>query len=315
VPGSDGGDGGSPAGTLTMGGKNIGDTLTSHNVTWGWFEGGFDNGFVPGHGKRPTTAQICSESHKNVGGNAVTGYIPHHEPFEYYASTANPMHKPPTSVAMVGHTDQANHQYDIADFFAAAKAGHLPSVSYLKAPAYQDGHAGYSDPLDEQAWLATTINQLESLPTWKSTAVVVTWDDSDGWYDHNLGELVTQSQTSLDALTGTGQCGNSLSQVPVNSAGQPEQGKCGVGPRLPFLVISPWARPNWVDNNFIDQSSVVKFIEQNWKLSGLSNGAADAAAGSILSMFNFSHPSAHKLILNPATGEPVSSSGSQRHRS
>ena len=114
-------------------------------------------------------------------------YSPHHEPFEYYASTANPMHKPPTSVAMVGHTDQANHQYDTADFFAAANAGNLPAVSYLKAPKYQDGHAGYSDPLDEQTWLADTINQLQSLPTWRSTAVVVTYDDSDGWYDHVLG--------------------------------------------------------------------------------------------------------------------------------
>ena len=43
----------------------------------------------------------------------MTDYIPHHEPFQYYASTANPMHLPPTSVAKIGHTDQANHQYDL----------------------------------------------------------------------------------------------------------------------------------------------------------------------------------------------------------
>ena len=188
-------------------------------------------------------------------------------------------------------------------------------MAFLTAPKYQDAHAGYSDPADEQTWLTDTINQLEALPTWKSTAVLITYDDSDGWYDHDLGQLVTQSQTSLDALTGTGQCGSSVSQVPVNSAGQPEQGKCGVGPRLPFLVISPWARPNWVDNTFTDQSSVVKFIEYNWKLPGLGNGAADTAAGSILSMFDFAHPSAHRLLLSPTTGEPVSSSGNQRHRS
>ena len=119
-----------------------------------------------------------------MGGATHDDYSPHHEPFEYYASTANPMHKPPTSVGMIGRTDQANHQYDIADFWAAADAGNLPEVSYLKAPKYQDGHAGYSDPLDEQTWLVDTINHLESLSTWKSTAVVVTWDDSDGWYDH-----------------------------------------------------------------------------------------------------------------------------------
>ena len=316
LPSADGGDGGTPAGTITMGGNNIGAELTKAKLTWGWFEGGFDDGFVPGHGTAPTVAQICSETHQNVGGATQNDYSPHHEPFEYYASTANPMHKPPTSVAMVGHNDQANHQYDIADFFAAAKAGNLPAVSYLKAPKYQDGHAGYSDPLDEQTWLADTVNQIEALPTWKSTAIVIAYDDSDGWYDHVLGPLVTQSQTSLDALTATGQCGSTASQVPVNSKGQPEQGRCGVGPRLPFLVISPWARSNWVDNTFTDQSSVVKFIEFNWHLPALGNGAADTAAGSILSMFNFNskagNPPNHALFLNPSTGEPTTKAAALR---
>jgi phospholipase C len=315
LPSADGGDGDTPAGTLTMGGNNIGEELTHANVTWGWFEGGFDNGYIPGHGTPPTTAQVCAESHKNVGGSSVVDYIPHHEPFQYYASTANPMHKPPSSVNMIGHTDQANHQYDIADFWAAADTGNLPSVSYLKAPGYQDGHAGYSDPLDEQTWLAGTINHLESLPTWRSTAIVITWDDSDGWYDHVLAPIITQSQTSLDELTGTGQCGSKLSQVPVNSAGQQEQGKCGLGPRLPFLVISPWARSNYVDNTLLDQSSVVKFVEYNWHLPALGNGAADTAAGSILSMFDFQagHPTNQALFLDPSTGEPVSQSWAAQH--
>ena len=277
LPGSDGGDGGKAAGTITMGGKNIGDELTASDTTWGWFQGGFDNGYVPGQGTPPTTAQICSETHKNVGGATVDDYSPHHEPFEYYASTANPMHLPPTSVAMVGQTDQANHQYDIADFFAAAKAGNLPAVSYLKAPKYQDGHAGYSDPLDEQTWLVNTINQLESLPTWKSTAIVIAYDDSDGWYDHVLAPVLMQSQTSLDALTGTGLCGSQLSQVPLNSDSQPEQGKCGLGDRQPFLVISPWTKSNYVSHTLIDQSSVVKFIEYNWRLPALGNGAFDTS--------------------------------------
>ncbi len=308
IPGPDGGDGGTAAGTLTMGGNNIGDELTSSKVTWGWFQGGFDNGYVPGHGTPPTTAQICSETHQNVGGATVDDYSPHHEPFEYYASTANPMHLPPTSVSTIGRTDQANHQYDIADFWAAADAGHLPSVSYLKAPKYQDGHAGYSDPLDEQTWLAGTINHLENLPTWKSTAVIITWDDSDGWYDHVLGPVISESQTALDALTATGQCGSQLSQVPVNSANQPEQGKCGVGPRLPFLVISPFAKSNFVDHTLIDQSAVVKFVEYNWGLPAMGNGAADTAAGSILSMFDFRGDRNPPLFLDSSTGEPQ-----QRH--
>jgi phospholipase C len=303
LPSSDGGDGHTPASTLAMGGNNVGEELTTANLTWGWFEGGFDNGYVPGHGTPPTTAQTCAEQHENVGGSEVTDYFPHHEPFEYFASTANPMHLPPTSVAAIGHTDQANHQYDIADFWAAADAGNLPAISYLKAPAYQDGHAGYSDPIDEQTWLTTTINHLESLPTWGSTAVVITWDDSDGWYDSILGPIVTQSQTSLDALTGPDQCGTDVKEVPMNSAGEPEQGQCGVGPRLPFMVISPFAKSNFVSSLFIDQSSVVTFIEYNWHLPALGNGAQDTDAGSILSMFDFSRTNP-PLFLDPTTGQP-----------
>ncbi len=305
LPSSDGGDGGTAAGTITMGGSNIGTELSSSKVTWGWFQGGFDKGFVPGHGKPPTTAKICSQTGTNVGGGTSVSYSPHHEPFEYYASTANPMHLPPTSVEMVGKTDQANHQYDIANFWAAIKSGDLPAVSYLKAPKFQDGHAGYSDPLDEQTWLVDTINRLQSLPTWKSTAIVLAWDDSDGWYDHQLGTVLSQSQTSLDALTGTGMCGSMASQVPLNSANQPEQGKCGLGDRQPFLVISPYTKSNYVDHTLTDQSSVVKFIEYNWGLPALGNGASDTAAGSILSMFNFSSPNFKPLFLNPITGQPI----------
>ncbi len=307
LPRADRGDNDSPGATITMGGNNIGEELTTSDITWGWFEGGFDNGYVPGQGTRPTTAQICSGAHDNVGGVLETDYSPHHEPFEYYASTANPMHLPPTSVAMIGHSDQANLQYDSADFFAAADAGHLPAVSYLKAPRYEDGHGNNSDPLDEQTWLANTINQLESLPTWKSTAVIITWDDSDGWYDSILGPLQTQSQVSaIDALTDPGLCGNDPSQVPLNSSNKPEEGRCGVGPRLPFLVISPWAKSNYVDSTLIDQSSIVKFIEYNWGLPAMGNGAADTDAGSIASMFDFhGHGDNPPLFLNPNTGEPI----------
>jgi phospholipase C len=305
LPSADGGDGRAPASMLEMGGNNIGEELTTSDIPWGWFEGGFDDGYVPGQGTAPTTAQICSQTNTNVGGNSVVAYIPHHEPFQYYASTANPMHLPPSSVSMIGKSDQANHQYDIADFWAAANAGNLPAVSYLKAPAYQDGHAGYSDPIDEQNWLVSTINHLQSLPTWRSTAVVVTWDDSDGWYDHVLAPILSQSQTSLDTLTGTGQCGDTASLVSQNSDGQPEQGKCGLGPRLPFLVISPWAKYNYVDSTVIDQSSIVKFIEFNWGLPAMGNGAADTSAGSILPMFDFSGGAPRPfLFLKPSTGRP-----------
>ena len=89
---------------------------------------------------------MCGATHTNIGGNAVVDYIPHHNPFSYYASTANPHHLPPSSIKAVGKTDQANHNYDLSVFAKAVKAKSLPAVSFLKAAAYQDGHGGYSDP-------------------------------------------------------------------------------------------------------------------------------------------------------------------------
>ena len=289
--------------TIGMGGENIGDLLDTARITWGWFEGGFEYpGYVPGHYDPSKASLDCTGQHKDIGGVEETDYSPHHEPFQYFRSTSNPQHLPPTSIAMVGHQDQANHQYDLADFYAAAAAGNLPAVSYLKAARYQDGHAGYSDPLDEQHFLVDTINFLEKLPTWKSTAVVITWDDSDGWYDHVIGPIITQSQTAMDALTGTGTCG-------TNAPPDGQQARCGVGPRLPALVISPFAKRNFVDGTFTDQSSIVRLIEDNW-LNGqrIGGGSADAMAGTLYNMFDFSKPSNRKLFLNPVTGEPANGS-------
>jgi phospholipase C len=292
----------SGATTIQMGGKNIGDLLNQGGVTWGWFQGGFASpNYVSGKPSTDQLSAVCTGAHDNVAGASETDYSVHHEPFQYYASTANPQHLPPTSVSEIGREDQANHQYDIKDFWAAADSGNLPSVSYLKAPEYQDGHAGYSDPIDEQAWLASTIDQLESLPSWNSTAIVIAYDDSDGWYDHQAAPIINQSQTPKDTLSGTGQCGTNTAAVPDG-----QQGRCGPGMRQPLLVISPYSRVNYVDSELTTQSSIVRFIEDNW-LGGESVGGAsdDATAGTLDGMFDFRHPTARPLFLNPSTGEPI----------
>lgn len=279
--------------TAALSGKNVGDLLNAKNLTWGWFQGGF----------RPSATTngvaACGTAHTNIGGASVTDYIPHHEPFQYYKSTSNPHHLPPSSPAAIGKTDQANHQYDLSDFWTAANAGNLPSVSFLKAAAYQDGHAGYSDPLDEQHFLVDTINRLQRLPTWRDTAIVISYDDSDGWYDHVLGPVVSPSNdATYDALTGTGQCG-------TPRAGS-YSGRCGYGPRLPLLVISPYANRNFVDHSVTDQSSILRFIEDNWNLGRIGDQSFDALAGSLNNMFHFTWGhSDYKFILDPTTGEPV----------
>ncbi len=279
---------------VAMTGTNVGDLLNAQGVTWGWFEGGF----TP-TGYTSTGKAVCGSSHTNIGGASVTDYSPHHEPFQYYASTSNPHHLPPSSPSMIGKSDQANHQYDLASFWTAADSGNLPAVSFLKAPKYQDGHPGYSDPLDEQNFIVSTINHLETLKSWKSTAVIIAYDDSDGWYDHVMGPIAMQSSDpTYDALLGAGLCGT----TPAGGYSD----RCGYGPRLPFLVISPYAKQNYVDSTLTDQSSILRFIEYNWNVGTIGNQSFDVLAGSILNMFDFSHGGgAGKLFLDPTTGLPT----------
>jgi hypothetical protein len=158
---------------VTMGTVTIGDMLSAAGVTWGSFVGGFNLTIV-----NPNGTTGCNRSSTGLAGTTAD-YIPHHSFFNYYTSTSNPKHTQPASISEIGNAGPANHQYDIQDFFTAAAAGNLPAVSFLKAPAYQDGHAGYSDPLDEQTFLVNTINFLETLPTWSNTAVIIMYDDSD----------------------------------------------------------------------------------------------------------------------------------------
>jgi phospholipase C len=350
---------------VSLTGQNIGDELNTAGLSWGWFQGGFNptttfaqatailnpgqptSTFTPDQFKgkfatAPASDQgLCNAVHAvgpAVGGTGGTvagpnnfgnkdDYIAHHEPFQYYASTANPHHLAPASLAAIGTDTQsfvngvpqfntANHNYDMSSFDALVAAisrgylspDHLPAVSFLKAPGFQDGHAAYSDPLDEQQFIVNEINALEHTPDWSSTAVVISYDDSDGWYDHVFSGIHNTSNTATvatppgpqDFLTGTGLCGDTTKQVPL--AGQ--SGRCGYGPRLPLLVISPFAKRNFVDHTLTDQSSVIRFVEDNWRLPRIA-GSFDAIAGSLINMFNFHNDNNKKLFLDPVTGEVV----------
>src|SRR5579863_434482 len=281
------------AGTLVqMTGKNVGDLLNDQGVTWGWFYGDFaSNALVNGKA-------ICSNT-----------YNSHYDPFQYYASTANPHHLPPSSVALIGHTDQANHQYDLNSFWSALAGGSLPAVSFLKAQTLFTGHPTDSDPLHEQQFLVNTINRLQQSPYWKDMAIIITYDDSGGWYDHVIPPIINPSNDPAhDALGG-----------PDNLCGTPAPGayqdRCGYGERLPFLVISPYAKRNYVDHATIDTSSILRFIEANWGLGFIDGpneplagqGSFDRIAGSIEGMFDFERsPQIRPLILDETTGGVVS---------
>jgi phospholipase C len=288
--------------TITMTSPNIGDLLNNQGVTWGWFY----QDFTPQSGS--------SNSHAVCLGI----YNPHFDPFMYYASTANPHHLPPSSPEMIGHIgDQSNHQYDLNAFFTALGNGNLPSVSFVKFDVLDTGHPADSNPANEQRSLVTTINAIQQSKEWSSTAIIVTYDDSDGWYDHVSPPIVNPSNdSSLDSTC--------LSPaIPLGGF----LDRCGYGPRLPFLAISPFAKRNYVDSAVIDQTSILRFIEENWGLGfidgpnppaaagagtnnlappGATPASFDQLAGSILGLFDFTAPpNLRPLILNPTTGEVV----------
>jgi phospholipase C len=302
---------------VAMSGKNIGDLLNTAGLTWGWFQGGFDLTLTNPNGtfgcNRTTTSPFT--------GVTAADYVDHHAPFQYYATTRNLAHTRPTSPATVGSSsDPANHQYDIHDFFDALSAGNLPAVSFLKAPAFQDAHPGNSSPLDEQAFVVNVVNTLMQSPFWNTTAIILAYDDSDGWYDHQQAPSIINGSfastandggtSNVDTLSGPGACGiqGTTPQLPgPNSAGAAVNGRCGPGVRTPLLVISPWAKPNFVDHTFTIQTSITRFIEDNWTLGRIGGGSFDAIANSINNMFNFtgSTPTnTNAPILSTTTGQP-----------
>jgi phospholipase C len=290
--------------TASMTGRNIGDLLNERGVTWGWFQGGFEpSSHVAG---RP----VCGQEMANVGGAGQKSYVMHHEPFEYYTSTANLEHVSPSSVSEVGHSDptttkwseRVNHQYDLSWFKKSIEAEDMPQVSFLKPPAAENGHAGNSDPLDEQKFLTEEINTIQNSQYWKNTAIFIAYDDSDGWYDHQVGPTLFPSHTTADKLNGAEACQfkNASSLVEHDS-------RCGLGPRLPFMLISPFAKSNYVDNTLTEQSSIIKFVEQNWSLGSIGAGSEDVDSGTVDNMFEFGNAQrAPKVILNETSGEVTS---------
>lgn len=166
----------------------------------------------------------------------------------------------------------------------------------------------------------TAVNAIEQSPFWRDTLIFITYDDSDGWYDHVAAPIVNQStDASNDAIfgnpkAGTGSCASPGVALPTGALND----RCGLGVRLSFLVISPFAKPNYVDHSLNDITSILRFIEYNWNLGTIGDPQSFdvLASGSILGMFDFEHfhgddhsADTRRLILDPSTGQPVDYSG------
>jgi phospholipase C len=228
----------------------IGNALSDHHISWGYFGEGYGNGTV--------SAQYCGIC----------------DPMQYSASIM-------TNPALRKHV-----QHGLTDFLSQAQSGTLPAVSFLK-PGDDDSHPGYSSVSAFEDFTARAIAAVQDNPAeWKSTAIFITWDESGGYYDSGYIQ-------------------------PVSFFGD--------GPRVPMLLVSPYAKRGVVDHTYNDHVSILKFIEANWRLPALTSYSEDnlpnpapnvyvprnrPAIGNLMTMFDFGHPD-YATIQLPAAQQPA----------
>ena len=200
----------------------IGERLSDAEVSWAWYSGGWDEA---------------------LAGNPAPTFQFDHQPFAYFRKYAP------------GSPSRENHLKDEKDFFASLENETLPAVSFVKPLGKYDEHAGYSTVFAGEQHAANLIEQVKHSPYWRKTAVIVTYDDFGGWYDH---------------------------------VAPPKIDRWGPGGRVPMLVISPHARKGFVDHTFYDHTSILRFIEWRYGLEPLAD--RDAKANNLLEAFDFGTP-------------------------
>jgi acid phosphatase len=196
----------------------IGDRLSAKGITWAWYSGGW-NAARAGH---PDPL-----------------FQFNHQPFAYFANYAP-------------GTAGAQHLQDETAFVAAIAHGTLPAVSFVKPDGQDNEHPGYANLYDGETQTAQLIQQLMHSPQWKNTAIIVTYDENGGFWDH----------------------------VPP-----PKVDRWGDGTRVPTIVISPFAKRHYVDHTTYDTTSILAFIEKRFGLQPLSH--RDATATPLLNAFDF----------------------------
>lgn len=157
---------------------------------------------------------------------------------------------------------------DLKEYFQDLQRGTLPQVAWIVPDTEDSEHP--PEPIPQGMWYVTNvINALMQSRYWQDSVVVLTWDDYGGFYDH----------------------------VPP-----PEVDAFGYGPRVPTIVISPYAKRGFVSHDPYDFTSVLKFIEERWGLSYLT--ARDHHALDLRDCFNFSQAPAPPLVIPPPANIP-----------
>jgi len=200
-------------------GVTIGDRLSEKGVSWAWYSGGWNDALA---GKPDPLFQF------------------HHQPFAYFKQFGD------------GTDAKKQHLKDEADMLAAIADGSLPAVTFWKPIGAENEHPGYANVSSGDHKVATVLQQIEKSPLWASTAVIITYDENGGSWDH---------------------------------VAPPKIDGWGPGTRVPTLIISPFAKKGFVDHTQYDTTSILKLIEERYDLQPL--GSRDAAANDLTNAFAF----------------------------
>jgi len=198
----------------------IGDRLTAGGQAWAWYSGGWNDA---------------------IAGNPAPTFQFHHQPFAYYANYAD------------GMQAKTDHLKDEADFVAAATAGTLPAVSFIKPLGLNNEHPGYADIITGENHTIDLINAVRNGPNWKDAVIIVTYDENGGFWDH---------------------------------VAPPTIDRWGPGSRTPAIIISPFAKKGFVDKTQYETVSILSFIEKRWNLPPLTD--RDRNASPLQNAFDFS---------------------------
>ncbi len=151
--------------------KNIGDQLTSKNVSWAWYAGAWNAAVMDG--EQPSTA-THSVIYAPSTPRASPDFQAHHHPFNYYSEFDPATHG----------ADRATHMKDYNDLIAQAAAGKLPAVAFYKPQGNVNQHPGYANATDADAHIADLVSRLQASPQWKNMVIVITYDEYGGQWDH-----------------------------------------------------------------------------------------------------------------------------------
>jgi phospholipase C len=183
-------------------------------------------------------------------------------PWMYYGGTPNVF----STIRQIRNGPAWNANFATsAQFLSDAQAGRLPAVSWVSAPPEDDEHPP-ADWCVGENWTVQALNAAMQSPDWDSTAVFITWDDFGGLYDH---------------------------------VAPPQVDQFGLGPRVPLLIVSPYARPGYVSHTVYEHSSILKFIETRYELPPLNS--RDITASNMLDSFDVKQPPQAPLVLETRT--------------